>query len=261
MQESTPQRRIGPFTQGVLCSILLHALVLIGLVGHSMRRQEAPVGVSRRSIALQFVSVRSLLAAAPVAHPLPTRPPAVAMHRSVHRSTPRRTELAHLKPPVAAPSPNPIAYSSALHAQPAAASAAAPASSANSPSVAVNGASVGAVLNTHTAASPITATSPAGGGEMADMLPVFYRREVAALIHFKLRPQGAVGTVIVRMHLRRDGTVLDARVMQTSGTLALDQEARDVVLRIHQFDWVPDYAIPGVVACFCAHGIRRVHIR
>ncbi|MDB5985052.1 MAG: energy transducer TonB [Nevskia sp.] len=53
------------------------------------------------------------------------------------------------------------------------------------------------------------------------------------------------GTVIIHMHLRRDGTVLDASLVKSSGYAVLDEAARQEVLRIGKFAELPLEYIPG----------------
>lgn len=53
------------------------------------------------------------------------------------------------------------------------------------------------------------------------------------------------GTSVIRIRLARDGRLLDATLLRTSGHALLDEEARDVILRIGHFAPLPERYIPG----------------
>lgn len=80
--------------------------------------------------------------------------------------------------------------------------------------------------------------------------PLEYLRKLAWIISrsqkypWSARQYGHQGDVIVRMHLRRDGRVLSASLLRSSGHAALDAEAQDVVLRIGYFPPFPADYIP-----------------
>ena len=52
------------------------------------------------------------------------------------------------------------------------------------------------------------------------------------------------GTAFVRVRLARDGSVLEATLLETTGFVALDEEARNVILRIRQFRPIPEDVMP-----------------
>lgn len=80
--------------------------------------------------------------------------------------------------------------------------------------------------------------------------PIEYLRRVSRIISLSqkypwtARQYGHQGDVIVRMHLRRDGAVMAATLIRSSGHESLDAEARDVILRIRRFPPFPADYIP-----------------
>ncbi|HWY23943.1 MAG TPA: energy transducer TonB [Nevskia sp.] len=103
-------------------------------------------------------------------------------------------------------------------------------------------------------ARPETPQPPAAGAELptaGEPPPLLYLAEVSRLIRLRLddparaRLERAQGTVVVHILLARDGTVLSAEVIQGAGHPALDEEARQVVLRIHKFPELPEYYARG----------------
>jgi len=52
------------------------------------------------------------------------------------------------------------------------------------------------------------------------------------------------GTAVVRLQVARDGTILDFKMVQTTGYPALDAEARDVFLRIVKVPAMPNDLVP-----------------
>ncbi len=53
------------------------------------------------------------------------------------------------------------------------------------------------------------------------------------------------GKAVVRIHLSRDGQLLSAHLLKSSGYTLLDEEARDVVLRISRFPPLPEQYLVG----------------
>jgi TonB family protein len=96
------------------------------------------------------------------------------------------------------------------------------------------------------AAAPVPGpnSAPAAASvEQAEPLPLLYLAEVSRMIRSHLALSGrqdhAHGTVVVHIVLARDGTVLGAAVIQGAGFAALDEAAREVVLRIRKFPELP----------------------
>lgn len=89
---------------------------------------------------------------------------------------------------------------------------------------------------------------PASAG-IVEQLPIDYLTRVMMTIGLNRRyPLKALanrekGTVVVHIHLSRDGSVLDVTIIRSSGSAALDAEALDVVWRIAKFQALsPEYA-------------------
>lgn len=61
----------------------------------------------------------------------------------------------------------------------------------------------------------------------------------------KAYAQQQTGTPVVRIRLARDGTLLSATLLRTSGYPLLDAEARDVIFRIGHFAPLPERYIPS----------------
>lgn len=87
-----------------------------------------------------------------------------------------------------------------------------------------------------------------------DCLPRGWLLQMSRRISFNLRRPaqarqlGEVGTVYMRVSVARDGRVLDARLLQSSGFDSLDDEANEVLRRISRFSPLPatqcaDYAV------------------
>lgn len=98
--------------------------------------------------------------------------------------------------------------------------------------------------------APAGAGAPTAGVQ-AEPPPLLYLAEVSRLIRLRLdypaqaRLDQAQGTAVVHILLARDGTVLSVELIQGAGHPALDQEAREVVLRIHKFPELPAYYARG----------------
>jgi protein TonB len=53
------------------------------------------------------------------------------------------------------------------------------------------------------------------------------------------------GTVVLHMHMARDGRVLDASILKSTGFPLLDEAARNLVLHMRSFPPLPDAYLPG----------------
>lgn len=105
-----------------------------------------------------------------------------------------------------------------------------------------------APVSTPTPAPATPPPQPASAG-IVEPLPLAYLRRVMMTIGINRRyPLKALanreeGTVVVHMHLARDGSVLDVSIIRSSGYASLDAEAVDVVWRIANFQPLPpEYA-------------------
>lgn len=106
------------------------------------------------------------------------------------------------------------------------------------------------------AAPSTTTTSVAGAigaapsGPVMVQFPHAYLARMSRTIALQLiypaysRQFGQEGRAIVRVTLRRDGTILDAEVVRRTGHPYLDAEARNVILRIARFPPVPEHVLP-----------------
>jgi protein TonB len=141
---------------------------------------------------------------------------------------------------VAATQPAPHAAAAATPPTTAPASSAASAAAASASSSAAS-----AAVLASTASAPRDA-------ELSTPPPTEYLRRISRIISmsqkypWSARQDGQQGDVIVRMHLARTGHVLAATLLRSSGVMALDMEARDVVLRIAQFPPFPNDYIPWI---------------
>jgi protein TonB len=92
--------------------------------------------------------------------------------------------------------------------------------------------------------------APSGQGQPAE-IPWAYLWKVKRLIgehrRYPRKAYGArqQGTAVVRIHLSRDGQLLGAHLLRGSGHALLDEEARDVVLRIGRFPPLPEQYLIG----------------
>jgi len=89
------------------------------------------------------------------------------------------------------------------------------------------------------ASNPVPPTS--GGAELNKPLPLAYLTEVSRMISVYLNSSKPRfhGVVVVHIRIARDGNVLSAAMVRSSGNQVLDEEALDVVLRIHRFPEPP----------------------
>lgn len=99
-------------------------------------------------------------------------------------------------------------------------------------------------------AVPVDARARESAGEVAE-IPWAYlwsvKRAVAEHRHYPRKAYAArqTGTSVIRIRLARDGTLLGATLLRTSGHALLDEEARDVIFRIGRFAPLPERYLPG----------------
>lgn len=109
-------------------------------------------------------------------------------------------------------------------------------------------------LSAQSAAAPRGLGAPAmaesGQGQPTEV-PWAYLWKVKRLIGDQRRyPRKAYGErqqgkAVVRIHLSRDGQLLGAHLLRSTGYPLLDEEARDVVLRIGRFPPLPEQYLVG----------------
>lgn len=213
-----------PRSAALLVSLGLHviaALLLIGAVTHQQ-------GAALPRKAVTVIALQSLLPAIPAAgaeapQPAPPKPkfhPRQALAKAAPSPATRQTPPA----PQTAPAPPPQAVAAA---PPAAATV-----PAADPAPAV-------VAQASAAASAQPDTAP----------PIAYLVEVSRVIRINLNYPAQArqhGIAVVHIRIARDGTVLSAGVVQSSGAAELDREAREVVLRIHRFPEPPSAYVSAI---------------
>lgn len=100
-------------------------------------------------------------------------------------------------------------------------------------------------------AAPAAASAPAASSNLGVVeFPMSYlarmSRTITNRIHYPAggREARQQGTAFVRVRLARSGAVLEATLLETSGSSVLDEEARNVILRIGQFRPIPEDVMP-----------------
>lgn len=99
--------------------------------------------------------------------------------------------------------------------------------------------------------APRATTAGAPAGPVMVRFPTAYLVRVSRMITMRLRYPAysrqfdEQGRAVVRVTLARDGTVLDAVVVRRTGYRYLDEEARNVILRIARFPPVPEHISPA----------------
>lgn len=203
-------------------SLLLHA-ALLGLLLFKLPVPSPATAASSPRLSVVTLGAPSPAprrAAAPLSHAQASRPP-------VHKARPGPATKAAVRPELGPPAVNTSDAASA------------PASATTTTEMAGGGAD----------ASTLAAAAP-DAVEPEVPPPLEYLRRISKIISLSqkypwhARQYGHQGDVIVRMHLARDGTVMTATLLSSSGHASLDAEARDVVLRIRRFPPFPADYIP-----------------
>ncbi len=210
-----------PRSAAWLVSLCLHVIAALLLIGAMRHQQATPQpGNAATVIALQALSPTAP-AAVETPHPAPARP-RPRPHQAVTKATPAGWQT----PPAPTPQVPPAVPRQALAAVAPPLPAAAPAPDP-APAIAAQ-------------ASPSIA--PAAGTHADAPPPIAYLVEVSRVIRLNLNYPAQAhqhGVAVVHIRIGRDGTVLAAGLVQSSGNPMLDQEAREVVLRIHRFPEPP----------------------
>lgn len=208
---------------------MLHAAVALLLIRVVTHQQGAPLPKK----AVTVIALQSLLPAVPAPsaeapHLAPAKPRSRPRQAVAKAAAPAATWQT---PPAPTPQPPPAPSAETVAAVPA-------------PSVPVP----------DPAPTPITASSPAAppaaaSAQLDAPLPIAYLTEVSRMIRVHLNYPAQTrkhGIAVVHIRIGRDGTVLGAGVVQSSGNQALDEEAEAVVLRIHQFPEPPSAYVSAI---------------
>jgi len=180
------------------------------------------------------LTMLTLLPPSPKPSVVPAAPAPPAAERPQARPEPRA------RPPTPEPPSEAQAILAAAMAEAAAASAAAAAATEAT-----------AVTALESTAAPAPASAPAASSNLGVVeFPMAYlarmSRTITNRIHYPAGGRDArqQGTAFVRVRLARSGAVLEATLLETSGSSVLDEEARNVILRIGQFRPIPDEVMP-----------------
>lgn len=215
---------------GLAVSLGLHAaLPVLALLAQ-------PPALSTPPMPDRGLTMLTLLPPSPTPSIVPAPAPP-ATERPQARPEPRA------RPPMPEPPSEAQAILAAAMAQAAAAAATAEAVAAHS-----EPATMTAVDAT---AAPAPASAPAASSNLGVVeFPMSYlarmSRTITNRIHYPAGGRDArqQGTAFVRVRLARSGAVLEATLLETSGSSVLDEEARNVILRIGQFRPIPDEVMP-----------------
>jgi protein TonB len=221
-REVTKRKTAGPVSRNLawLVSLCLHLGVLLLLICVVPHRQGAPLPKS----GLTIIALQPL--PAPQANSAAS--PQAARTATVNLPIKQRPHSSLVRRPAPAPAwlAAPTPDSSLI------AAAAAP----PDPAPAAESEQAAAPAGAETSAA-------AAGDDAGAATPLAYLVEVSRVIRVNLdrtaAPRSQHGVTVVHIRIARDGTVLDAGIIRSSGSPALDQEARDVVLRIHKFPEPP----------------------
>ena len=221
---------------GLGVSLGLHAtLPLLALLAQAPALTTPPMpdrGVTMLTL-LPPSPTPSITAAAPA-------PPAAETPRP--KPKPRPEPEPRARPPAPEPPSEAQAILAAAMAEAAAASAAAAAATATEAT---------AVTALESTAAPAPASAPAASSNLGVVeFPMAYlarmSRMITNRIHYPASGRDArhQGTAFLRVRLARNGAVLEATLLETSGSRLLDEEARNVILRIGQFRPIPEDVMP-----------------
>ena len=213
-----------PRSAALLVSLGLHAIAALLLIRAVTQQQGAlPPKKAVTVIALQSLPPATPVTVAEAQQPAPPKPK-FHPRQTVAKATPSPATWQTPPAPQAAPTP-PAQAVAVAPPTPAAVSAPDP-----EPAIA---AQASAAASTQPDAAP----------------PIAYLVEVSRVIRINLNYPAQAhqhGIAVVHIRIARDGTVLSAGVVQSSGTPELDREAREVVLRIHRFPEPPSAYVSAI---------------
>lgn len=217
-------RRLGIDQLAVLSALALHLLLLTAGLGPGPLPQEQP----------QRISVRLASAAAPVTPPVapPATPPLPevvkprpVIEKDIQRQKPAPTPEPVVAQPAPAPEPRPVSSAEPIAATPPAAAA----------------------RELPTAAAPAVMAAPAAEQPQPTAPPLAEARlsEYLALVREAMeankdypafaRQLGQQGTVLVAVRIDRDGHLLGAEILSSSGYPSLDKAALAAVRKAGRF--------------------------
>ena len=223
------------FSQAVLASIALHALVLFGFTA---LKNSAPRAGPTGPLVARLVEPAPP-PAPPVAAPIPPQvePPKPAPREAAPRPKPRAAAKPSPRPSVPSPLPVPeTAPAPPTAAEPAPAAPAAPRAAATSEPAAP---AASAAARIETAPSP-----PAAEAIDAGSLAQYRLQLISAARKYKRYPRVAMdnnweGEVLVRMVIGANGTISAASVKTSSGYEVLDSQALDMFRKAKPLVQIP----------------------
>lgn len=248
MDDSPLSRRLG-----IAISIVLHLLLALGLlVKWPNRTLELPPAADQKSIEVSLItaaasspsSQAAMPAPPPAAEPQPVETPKPKPKPAKPKPKPviASKAPAPMKAPESTPEPAKPAESAVAQAQPApaptASTAASPAAVA---SAAPSNPGSGRPVN-----APAVSASPEQISRLERQYSMMVMRSVERNMRVPVRARQfqESGVTVVRMRIGRDGSVLEARVVTSSGFGYLDEEAQALMLRIARFPPVPPVLRP-----------------
>ena len=238
---------------GIAISIALHLLLALGLfVKWPSRTLELPPAADQKSIEVSLItaaasSPSSAAAPPPAAIPEPVEAPKPKPKPA--KPKPKPVIAAKAPAPMKAPEPEPeiskpaepaVAQSQPTPA-PSAAASSAPSSSAAAASAAPSNPGAGRPVG-----APAVSMSPEQISRLERQYSMMVMRSVERNMRVPVRARQfkETGVTVVRMRIGRDGSVLEARVVTSSGFGYLDEEAQALMFRIASFPPVPPVLRP-----------------
>ncbi len=249
-----PQLDDAPLSRrlGIAISVGLHLLLALGLlVKWPSRTLELPPAADQKSIEVSLITAAASSPSAAAAPPPAAPPQAVEAPKPKPKSVkpkPKPVVAAQAPAPVKAPVPEPEISKPAEPAM--AQSQPAPAATATASSAPSTAAVASATPSNPGAGRPVGAPAVSMSPEQISRLERQYSMMVMRSVERNMRvPVRArqfkeTGVTVVRMRIGRDGSVLEARVVTSSGFGYLDEEAQALMFRIASFPPVPPVLRP-----------------
>ena len=244
MDDSPLSRRLG-----IAISIGLHLLLALGLfLKWPSKTLELPPAADQKSIEVSLITAAASSPSAAAAPPPPaTQPQPVEVPKPKPKPVKPKPVVAAKAPaptkaPELAPEPPKPAETEAAQSQaapsPTTSVAPSPAATASAaPSDPGAGRPVGA---------PAVSMSPEQISRLERQYSMMVMRSVERNMHVPVRARQfkESGVTVVRMRIGRDGSVLEAKVVTSSGFGYLDEEAQALMFRIASFPPVPPVLRP-----------------
>lgn len=244
-----PQLDDAPLSRrlGIAISIALHLLLALGLlVKWPGRTLELPPAADQKSIEVSLITAAASSPSAAAAPPQAVEAP--KPKPKPVKPKPKPVVAAQAPAPVKAPEPEPEVPKPAepvvTQSQPVPA-AAATASSAPS-TAAVASATPSNPGAGRPVGTPAVSMSPEQISRLERQYSMMVMRSVERNMRVPVRARQfkETGVTVVRMRIGRDGSVLEARVVTSSGFGYLDEEAQALMYRIASFPPVPPVLRP-----------------